>query len=342
MNEPDRCVTGLDEKIAFLGSPAAYAEAAAQRIEQIETHFSYVFLTERHVYKLKKPLSGDRFDFTSCAARRQNAIVELRLNRRLAPGVYLAIVPLTREPGGGLALGGGGAIVDWLIKMVRLPTERMLDRRIRRNDWHYADLQTLGARLAHFFAAAAPVTLAPPVFFDRLRAECRMSRQAFATGDPARRERARRIARHIEAFITREQPTLLRRLGERRLVDGHGDLRPEHICLGSAPLIIDCLEFSAALRALDPVDELAFLAMECTRLGAPQIGPILFRHYRRRTGDQPAPALIDFYTAFRALVRARIAIRHLAEQPMRDPTKWPKRADAYLALAAQALRRIEP
>ena len=126
------------------------------------------------------------------------------------------------------------------------------------------------------------------------------------------------VARRIESFINRSV-ALWQRVEERRIVEGHGDLRPEHVCLGTPPQIIDCLEFRAELRYLDPADELAFLAMECERLGAPGIGQILFYRYSQRTGDRPPPLLILFYQAIGAMIRARIAILHLQEFPVRDP-----------------------
>ena len=124
-------------------------------------------------------------------------------------------------------------------------------------------------------------------------------------------------------------------------MEGHGDLRPEHICLGPVPQIIDCLEFRADLRFLDPVDELAFLTMECERMGGRGIGRILFRRYRLRTGDSPPPVLINFYKAIGALIRARIAILHLQESPVRDPAKWPKRAAEYLRIATRAAQHLD-
>ena len=117
---------GIDRKVAFLGSPAAYPEQPS-RVERVETHFSWVFLTDRYVYKLKKPLCGEGFDFSSADARRRNAEEEVRLNRRLALDVYIGIVPLTLEPGCDLAIAGTGVVVDWLVEMVRLSAERMLD-----------------------------------------------------------------------------------------------------------------------------------------------------------------------------------------------------------------------
>jgi uncharacterized protein len=332
---------GIDRKVTFLGSPAAYEERPT-RVERIETHFSWVFLTDRYVYKLKKPLHGDGFDFSSPAARRRNAEEEVRLNRRLARDVYLGVVPLTLEAGRKLAIAGSGVAVDWLVKMVRLPAGHMLDHRLARGDWRRADFNALADRLGRFFAAARRGDIRPTAYLDRFRAECRDSRRALRlSSGPELQHATQYVARRIEAFIYCRKDLLLRRLENGRVVEGHGDLRPEHICLGSTPVIIDCLEFRADLRFLDPVDELAFLTMECERIGAQNVGQVLFRRYRLRTNDSPAPVLINFYKTIGAFVRARIAILHLRESPVRDPVKWPKRAAEYLAIATRAAQRLD-
>jgi uncharacterized protein len=332
----------IARKVAFLASPQVYAERLA-RVETVETHFSWVFLTDQHVYKLKKPLRSDGVDFTTAQARRRNAEAEVRLNRRLAADVYLGVVPLTLAGSRGLAIGGKGVAVDWLVKMARLPAAGMLDRRLVRSNWHHTEIHALAGCLAKFFATAPHVPVQPMAFLERFRAECRASRRAFcASSSPPLRYAVDCVVRLIEAFIGRHNDLLLRRLEDRRIVEGHGDLRPEHICLQPAPRIIDCLEFRFDLRCLDPVDELAFLALECERLGARSIGRVLFRHYCRRTGDCPPPVLIAFYKAISALIRARIAILHLQETPVRDPAKWPKRAAGYLAIARHECRHLNP
>jgi uncharacterized protein len=329
----------IGRKVAFLGATTAYGENPS-RVERIETHFSWVFLIDQHVYKLKKPLRDGGVDLSTLAARQRNAEEELRLNRRLAREVYIGVLPMTLGEGG-LAIGGTGAVVDWLVRMRRLPAERMLDARLARGDWRRADIHALGARLARFFATARRADLEPGAYLDRCRAECRSSRRAFRdAGIAALRRAAEDVARRLEAFIDRRRRLLARRAEEGRIVEGHGDLRPEHVCLAPAPLIIDCLEFRADLRRLDPVDELAFLAMECERLGAAVIGQILFCRYRQRTGDRPPAVLTTFYKALSALIRARIAILHLHERPVRDPQKWPQRAAQYLAIATRQTRHL--
>ena len=332
---------GIDRKVMFLGSPAAYVERPS-RVERIETHFSWVFLTDRHVFKLKKPLRGEDFDFSSLDARRRNAVQEVRLNRRLSSGVYIGVVPLTLEAGSDLAIAGEGVVIDWLVKMVRLPAQRMLDHRLARGDWHRGDIVALADRLARFFSAAPRVAIRPTVYLERLRAECRYSRRALrAGGGPELQHAAQYVARRIEAFIYCRRDLLLQRLVEGRIVEGHGDLRPEHICLGPAPQMIDCLEFRADLRSLDPMDELAFLTMECEKIGARSVGQILFRRYCLCARDFPPPQLMIFYKVMGALVRARIAILHLHESPVRDPGKWPKRAAEYLAIATCAAPHLD-
>jgi aminoglycoside phosphotransferase family enzyme len=331
----------IDRKVAFLASPAAYAERPS-RVERIETHFSWVFLTDRYVYKLKKPLRGAGFDFSSSEARRRNAEAEVRLNRRLARDIYLGVVPLNLEMGGDFGIAGPGLAIDWLVKMVRLSAAGMLDHRLARRDWQRSDINALADRLARFFATARRVYVPPPVYLARFRAECRDSRHALqSSGGPELRHAAQYVARRIEAFVSCHNCPLLQRSAESRIVEGHGDLRPEHICLRPAPQIIDCIEFRADLRCLDPVDELAFLTMECDRIGARDIGPVLFHSYSRRLQDFPPPVLIGFYRAIRALVRARIAILHLREPRLRDREKWPKRAAEYLAIASRAAQHLD-
>jgi uncharacterized protein len=327
-------------KLRFLGDPASYPERP-RRVACVETHFSWVFLTDRHAYKLKKPARGDGFDLRPREARRANAVAELRLNRRLAAGVYLMVVPLTMAPDGGLAIGGSGPAVDWLVKMARLDAELMFDRRIARGDWHYAELEALAHTLARFFATAPTVRLAAPQLAGRIRGELRAALAAAAgAGDRRLGAAMRPAARRLDAFLAR-RAALFRRRADARIVDGHGDLRPEHVYLKGAPRIIDCLEFRPELRQLDPASELAFLALECRRLGGPDILARLLRRYRRRSRDRPPAALIRFYTGLNAIVRVRIVIEHLAEPGSRTRAELGGRAAQYLAIAARAARSLD-
>ncbi|HSK39559.1 MAG TPA: hypothetical protein VK943_07310, partial [Arenibaculum sp.] len=116
----------LTAKVAFLRRATSYPDRPA-RVDVVETHMSWVFLTDRHVYKLKKPARSPVLDFSTVDAREANCEAEIRLNRRLAPRVYLGVVPLVVLDGGTLALAGPGRPVDWLVRMLRLPMRHRLD-----------------------------------------------------------------------------------------------------------------------------------------------------------------------------------------------------------------------
>ena len=126
---PPLAEINLDARVAFLRQPSAYPEQCF-RVEAIETHMSWVFLTEQHAWKLKKPVRYDYLDFSTMAARRYYCEEEVRLNRRLAANTYLGVMPLGIDAAGNLNIGHGTPI-DWLVKMRRLPMQHMLDYAIR-------------------------------------------------------------------------------------------------------------------------------------------------------------------------------------------------------------------
>ncbi|HSM22435.1 MAG TPA: hypothetical protein VK876_09530, partial [Rubrivivax sp.] len=123
------------------------------------------------------------------------------------------------------------------------------------------------------------------------------------------------------------------------VVDGHGDLRPEHVCLQQPPVVIDALEFNAALRAVDPFDELTFLGLECEMAGAAWIGPRVMAVCAATLGHAPPAALLHLYTAYRAQLRARLALAHLLEPQPRTPLKWAPLAQRYLQRSEAALEQ---
>jgi aminoglycoside phosphotransferase family enzyme len=137
----------------------------------------------------------------------------------------------------------------------------------------------------------------------------------------------------LEGLLQHAPQLLEERAAGGRIVEGHGDLRPEHVCLTVPPVIFDCLEFNRDFRIVDPVDELAFLAMECERLGNTGVGPALLATYAQVTGDRPPPALVHFYQALRACLRAKLSIWHTHDLPPGAWGKWQELARAYLAIA---------
>jgi len=311
----------------------AYPDQPRQ-VEVIETHMSWVFLTERHAYKMKKPVRTGYLDFSTLQLRRRDCEEEVRLNRRLAADVYLGVVPLTLEADGGLALQGRGEAVEWLVKMLRLPHEHMLDYRIATGTVEPAEVETFTKVLVAFYQQAEPVAMTAAAYRQRYLRDIEANHRALQAVAALPAAQLASIRTALLQWLARSPATLEARAEQDRIIEAHGDLRPEHVCLLDPPVFIDCLEFKREFRLLDPVEELAFLALECESAGAGFIGDIVFQTFCDLTGEQPAADLVAFYKAWRAQLRARLSASHLEDHPPRGTIrKWIDKTRAYLDLA---------
>lgn len=326
----------LQEKVAFLGDPAAYGPSAGP-VARRETHMSWLFFVGETVLKLKKPVRLPYLDFSTLAQREAACRAEYALNQALAPGVYDGVVPLVLRDGR-LALGGEGEVTDWLVRMRRLDQSRTLEARLPAGDLSRRELDDLAGVLTRFYRRARRVH-APPVrrladwraavtYNGRILLDPRL-------GLPAGRVRAVLAA---QRRFLRVRAELLGAAERWRVIDAHGDLRPEHIWMGPPIRLIDRLEFNPRLRAVDPLDELAFLDLETDRFGAPEVGAHVRRRVTAALGRRDPPELHLFYRSYRAMLRARLAIAHLLEPDPRTPEKWPRQARAYLAIAVADAR----
>jgi len=330
----------LAAKVDFLSQPANYG-LGQEPVERRETHMSWVFLAGGRVYKLKKPVRFPYLDFSTLARREAACRAELRLNRRLAPDTYLDVVPLV-DGEHGLSIGGPGQPVDWLVTMKRLDERSMLDHMIAAGSVTTVQLDRLVTALERFYRSASPAFISPAVLWADWWRGLIYNRRVLLDprfGIPP--GIVWRIDRAQREFLRHRGHLIADRLRHRRIVDGHGDLRPEHIWLDDQVRIIDCLEFNARLRVVDPFDEIAFLSLECERLGAAWVGHYIQRRMRQLLRDGPAGELFVFYGCHRATLRARLAIAHLLEEHPRTPEKWPQLCRAYLRLADASARQLE-
>ena len=326
--------------LRLLMSPAARPrEDGLPRL--VETHMSWVVLDRRHALKLKKPVCyPPLFDNSTLAARERDARAELHLNRRLAPGVYqrllavqwdghaMSLVPDDeREP--------GSFTIDWVVCMQRLPAERMADQLIARGELLPEHVESIAVLLSRFFAAAVPSAIGVQAHLQRYADE--MARHRAMLAPHAEWPEAQAVLAQAGQALAARGPALERRLRQGRVVDGHGDLRPEHVCLLDEPVVIDGLTFNEGLRQLDPFEELAGFALECERLGASWVGPLLIERCRERLDDDPGESLMAYYRVNAALLRARLAAGHLLDAHPVDPGRWCARARWYLARAAATL-----
>lgn len=336
-SEGGRTRTDLREKIGFLETPATYGSECGQ-VDTRETRMSWVFLTADFVYKLKKPVRLPHLDFSTLHRRRFFCEEELRLNRRLAPETYLGLVPLRRDRVGRLCLGGPQErVVDWLIKMRRLPQEDMLDHRIEHGTLVPADIAELAATLVTFYRSLPTETNGAEAYALHLRREQEINRETLLQHSFGIAGPAADVVGRVDALISEALPLIKGRFEARAILEGHGDLRPEHVCLSEPPQIIDCLEFSRTMRIVDPYDEVGYLGMECDMLGAEWIRPQLEKALSQTGILPPPPALKRLYAAFRCLLRARLSILHLLERPIRHPAKWRPLALRYLKQAEREM-----
>ncbi len=327
-------VNECEELLRDLTRPEAYPDRPT-RVDRIETHISWVFLTDRLVYKIKKPVRFSFLDYSTLEQRLHACRDELLLNSRLAPHVYRAVVPITRGDDGHMRIGGEGGPIEHAVEMLRLPAEAMLDERIRRGAASRSDIERLLPVLVGFYARAAR----GPAIDRYATAEAigENVRDVLSTLEsPARLPRAmfRRIRASQLQFVRLSARDFERRLGEARACEGHGDLRPEHVCLLDPPVVFDCVEFSLALRAADAASDLAFLAMECDFAAVPELSHALVAGYRARSGDDVPDRLFEFYKSYRACIRAKVNLLRADQQSDEQAVVSTRRARRYLELAS--------
>jgi uncharacterized protein len=332
----------LEDKVAFLREPASYGDET-DSVQSIETHFAWIFLTARQAYKLKKPVRHEQLDYTSLAAREQGCREELRLNRRLAPSIYLGVLPLSTRDGR-LVLGAGDTVHDWLVRMVRLSSSGMLDHALRLGTVGEDDLTRIALTLARFFDEATRNEIDGPGYLGKLMAEVRANHDLL-------RNYGTRLPQHLVSrveslqldFVGSAGPELAARGA--RVVEGHGDLRAEHVYLGPPVAVIDCLEFDRDLRLLDPAEEVALLALEIEQLGRGDLAQSLVDRFRALSAHPATPGVYEFYMSRRAATRAKLAAWHLDDPQFPDPRPWIARSESLLTAAAEhaerALRPLE-
>ena len=326
----------------------AFYPHAADSIEQRETHISRLFLAGPFVYKIKKPVDLGFLDFTTLEKRRHDCHRELELNRRLTAGVYIAVVPITRN-NGGYQLDGSGIPVEYAVKMRRLAEDSSMVQMLRRGKIDSRSITALGKVLSKFYRKAETGT-----DIDALGAwqtvwkncEENFSQMQPFVGNLIDAKIFKIIRMATRAFMRKRKPLFDKRIESRKIRDCHGDLRTEHVYYTDDGIqIIDCIEFNDRFRYSDIASDLAFLAMDLDFRKFPEHASALLTAYVEITKDDDLFVLIEFYKCYRALVRAKVNCFQLEEQEstMREQEKQTSRIHRYLQLAYQyALQFTRP
>jgi aminoglycoside phosphotransferase family enzyme/predicted kinase len=331
--------------------PASFPAPQPSRVERIETHASWVFLGDRDVFKVKKPVNFGFLDFSTIDKRKAACESEVVLNARLAKGVYLGVVPVVRTAAGSLVFGGAGAVVDWAVHMQRLPDQQRADYLLAEGKLSGGAIDALAERIAtfHDLARSDEETAA-------LGATAAIRRNVVEnfsqTRDVVRQYLSPEEANEIEtwqlAFLAGNAPLFDDRAASGRVRDGHGDLRLEHVYvddLGDVT-IIDCIEFNERFRYADVCADVAFLSMDLAWHGRVDLAERFVARYARASGDYDLYSVVDFYESYRAYVRGKVATLlatdERAEQGARERAATEARRYFLLALAAHRKPLLGP
>ncbi|WP_089938756.1 bifunctional aminoglycoside phosphotransferase/ATP-binding protein [Candidatus Entotheonella palauensis] len=326
-----------------LTDAAIYPEPTAG-VELRETHISLVFLTDRYVYKIKKPVELGFVDYSTMEKRRAWCEQEIVLNRRLSQTVYLDVVPLYHD-GAHYSFTDRGTVVEYAVKMRRLPAAATLETRLKHGVDSVSTLTELANQLAAFHAThPVPIASMPYGTHERVEADWQenFDQTANAIDHTLSSEQYLRIQQAVTAFLTQRKGWFDQRVRTGRIRDCHGDLRAEHIYVEEESLqIIDCIEFNPQFRYIDVVSEIAFLAMDLERLGFGAEADAFVHAYVRASQDVTLYRLVDFYRCYRAYVRGKVRTFLLQEAaPHRDISRLERDAERCFTLADRYAQRL--
>lgn len=334
----------MDPLIAALLRPEAHQPAPPEPIELLETHISWILLAGPLAYKIKKPVDLGFVDFSTQARRAWFCTEELRLNRRLAPDLYLAVVPIHGPPERA-RFHGGGPVIETALMMRRFPQEALLPEALARGSVPPVAFEELAERLAAFHARAAVASPGdpwgePPSVRDPALANLAVLERCGV--DPAVLAPLRHWS---EAQAQRLTPLFRRRKAEGRVREGHGDLHLGNMALLDGRIeVFDCLEFSPQLRWIDAISDLAFAAMDLQHGGRAIEAHRLLSRWLERSGDYGGLRLWCWYRVYRALVRAKVTALRLSQPDLAAEEVGRRRGElsSYLRWAQAVIRPRRP
>jgi aminoglycoside phosphotransferase family enzyme len=335
------CETDFETMIDGLLRPAAYPHAATA-IERIETHISVVLLAGDFAYKIKKPVDLGFVDFSTLARRRGFCDEEMRLNRRLAPDYYLAVVAITGSPSAP-HLDGDGAAIEYAVKMRRFPQDALLSRQIVTPTL----IDRLAERVATFHeqipAAGEDADYGShSAVLDPMLDNFSQIRPRLAA---AGRDRIERLATWTRARAEALRTEIARRRREGRVRECHGDMHRGNIAIVDDEIVIfDAIEFNARLRWIDTISEVAFLAMDLDESGHDVLAQRFLNRYLQIGGDYDGLPLLNLYKVYRALVRAKVIAIRLGQGHIEpaEAAAEQRDLDRYLRLAEGYTRQRRP
>lgn len=304
-----------------LMKPEAYGELPEKPIKLIETHISYIFLTGEYAYKVKKAVLFDFLDFSTLERRKYYCEHELKLNQRIAPEMYLEVLPV-KEQNGEIRIGGQGNVVEWVLKMIQLPSDGLMSDRLKRGEVTRDIVDQLAASLVKFHAKAeTSEQISSYAVPDKLaeRWNEQFSQIEQFVGIVIGRRDFDFVMASVESFIEKQRPLFLQRIKEGRIKRCHGDLHSGNVfVIDGRPQIFDCLEFNEAYASIDITAEIAFFAMDMDFHGRRDLADYFIERYLEYSGDKEGKVLLNFYKGYYACVRGMVTSLRLKEKLTAD------------------------
>jgi len=315
-------------------------------VEVIQTHISFIFLAEDYVYKVKKAVDFGFLDFTTLEKRKFYCGEELRLNRRLAPEYYLEVVEISEDANGKVVMGPGVKIIEYAVKMKRLPENRMLKGLLSEGKVDLPDMERVARRVSAFHRQAETggrIDENGGLDVIRKNQDENFEQTEKYIGMTIPEEKYRFIQAFINDFMVRNRALFERRVKEHRIRDCHGDLHIEHICLADGIVIFDCIEFNERFRFGDVAAEVAFLAMDLDFNGYPEHARAFIDAYARFSGDMELTRLLNFFRTYYAYVRGKVINFRLEDRAIKEKDRKEAKdlASRYFDLAYTYAARLE-
>jgi uncharacterized protein len=337
-------MTALSDIVAVLSNPDVYPEPT-KKVGIVQTQMSVVFLTDKFVYKIKKPVDLGYLDYTTLPKRLHFCEQEVKLNQRLCADAYLGVMPITLEKGK-VTLGGRGSAIEYAVKMRRLPQNRMMDVLLVKNRVTPAMIVHVAEKVVDFHRNAET---SPDIGkFGSLETITFNTEENFSQtekyiGRTFTQEQYNRLVQYTREFLKNKAKLFNKRVSSGKIKDCHGDLHAQHICFTNNVCIYDCIEFNDRFRYVDVAAEVSFLGMDLDRWGHPELSNYFVNGYVAMSGDNEIPALLNFYKCYFAYVRAKVNCFRLDDALLSTAEKTKALADArrYFSLAESYRMRDE-
>ena len=328
-------MTNQKQVVEALMKPEAYDEDPGV-IELVQTHISFVFLTKKFVYKVKKAVNFGFLDFTTLEKRRFFCEKELELNRRLCGDMYLEVVPINKADA--VKIKGAGETVEYAVKMKRMPQERMMSKLLEQNKVDDRFVDRLAKVIADFhskaetnrriseFGSLAVIETNWKENFDQT--------EEFI-GKTISAEDFKIIRERVGDFMKRSTTLFEKRIAEHRVRDCHGDIHSGNIFVTNGIYIFDAIEFNDRFRYSDVAADVAFLAMDLDFKRRTDLSNFFVEKYVEYSGDQELTKLLTFYKCYRAYVRGKVVSFKLKDPNVRSKERSiaKKEARAYFKIA---------